>query len=112
MSKVRTPATLLSFSRSRTHISRSIGQVAFRSFFSITPTLIQHPAAAPAQPQPAFSLIFDENPLTDFVELPEEAVRGGLVYAKILEGVVRGAMEMASRGPLAGCRLLFSLRLN
>ncbi|KWU44617.1 transport protein particle complex subunit [Rhodotorula sp. JG-1b] len=71
-----------------------MSKVAFRSFFSITPTLIQHPAAAPAQPQPAFSLIFDENPLTDFVELPEEAVRGGLVYAKILEGVVRGAMEM------------------
>ncbi|TKA51554.1 hypothetical protein B0A53_05235 [Rhodotorula sp. CCFEE 5036] len=73
-----------------------MSKVAFRSFFSITPTLVQHPAASPAQPQPAFSLIFDENPLTDFVELPEEAVRGGLVYAKILEGVVRGAMEMAS----------------
>ncbi|GAA5968952.1 hypothetical protein JCM8115_002162 [Rhodotorula mucilaginosa] len=71
-----------------------MSKVAFRSFFSITPTLVQHPAASPAQPQPAFSLIFDENPLTDFVELPEEAVRGGLVYAKILEGVVRGAMEM------------------
>lgn len=89
-----------------------IGQVAFRSFFSITPTLVQHPAASPAQPQPAFSLIFDENPLTDFVELPEEAVRGGLVYAKILEGVVRGAMEMASLSPFAGRRLLFSPRLN
>lgn len=38
--------------------------------------------------------MFDENPLTDFVELPEEAVEGGLVYAKVLEGVVRGAMEM------------------
>ncbi|GAA5878087.1 hypothetical protein JCM3774_006479 [Rhodotorula dairenensis] len=71
-----------------------MSKVAFRTFFSITPTLVQHPAAPPSQPQPAFSLIFDENPLTDFVELPEEAVRGGLVYAKILEGVVRGAMEM------------------
>ncbi|KAL7337682.1 transport protein particle complex subunit [Rhodotorula toruloides] len=69
-------------------------QVAFRSFLSITPTLVHHPAQPPSQPQPAFSLIFDENPLTDFVELPEEAVEGGLVYAKILEGVIRGAMEM------------------
>ncbi|POY76044.1 hypothetical protein BMF94_0767 [Rhodotorula taiwanensis] len=71
-----------------------MAKVAFRSFLSITPTLVQHPAAAPSQPQPAFSLVFDENPLTDFVELPEEAVKGGLVYCKILEGVVRGAMEM------------------
>lgn len=55
---------------------------------------MQHPAAPPAQPQPAFSLIFEENPFTEFVELPEEAVQGGLVYCKILEGVVRGALEM------------------
>lgn len=78
---------------------RPLAQVAFRSFLSITPTLVQHPAAAPSQPQPAFSLVFDENPLTDFVELPEEAVKGGLVYCKILEGVVRGAMEMVSADP-------------
>ena len=38
--------------------------------------------------------MFDENPLTDFVELPDEAVQGGLSYIKILEGVVRGALEM------------------
>lgn len=75
-------------------------QVAFRSFLSITPTLVHHPAQPPSQPQPAFSLIFDENPLTDFVELPEEAVEGGLVYAKILEGVIRGAMGMVSLAEL------------
>lgn len=68
-------------------------QVAFRSLLAITPTLVQHPVS-PTQPKPAFSLIFDENPLTDFVELPEEAVEGGLVYAKVLEGVIRGALEM------------------
>lgn len=71
-------------------------QVAFRSLLSITPALVQHPVS-PTQPQPAFSLIFDENPLTDFVELPEEAVEGGLSYAKVLEGVIRGALEMVSR---------------
>lgn len=32
--------------------------------------------------------------MTEFVELPEEAIQGGLVYCKILEGVVRGALEM------------------
>lgn len=47
--------------------------------------------------------MFDENPLTDFVELPDEALEGGLVYAKILEGVIRGAMEMVRRSfPLLG----------
>ncbi|KAG0665442.1 transport protein particle 22 kDa subunit [Rhodotorula mucilaginosa] len=66
-----------------------MSKVAFRSFFSITPTLVQHPAASPAQPQPAFSLIFDENPLTDFVELPEEAVQTS-VDAKIVSDVLRG----------------------
>jgi len=39
-----------------------------------------------------FSLIFDDNPLADFVELPEEA--GDLYYSNILCGVLRGALEM------------------
>lgn len=112
MSKVRW-LPCCSFSHGRTHLPRCVEQVAFRSFFSITPTLVQHPAASPAQPQPAFSLIFDENPLTDFVELPEEAVRGGLVYAKILEGVVRGAMEMVCGRRILGAGLFtFSPWLN
>ncbi|CEQ39275.1 SPOSA6832_00792, partial [Sporobolomyces salmonicolor] len=75
-------------------VGEVMSKVAFRSLLSVTPTLIQHPASPPTQPQPAFSLLFDDNPLTDFVELPEEAVEGGLVYAKILEGVIRGALEM------------------
>ncbi|TNY17130.1 transport protein particle complex subunit [Rhodotorula diobovata] len=75
-------------------VGEVMSKVAFRSLLSVTPTLVQHPPAPPAQPQPAFSLVFDDNPLTDFVELPEEALAGGLVYAKVLEGVVRGALEM------------------
>ncbi|GAA5864655.1 hypothetical protein JCM1840_002192 [Sporobolomyces johnsonii] len=75
-------------------VGEVMSKVAFRSLLSVTPTLVQHPASPPTQPQPAFSLVFDDNPLTDFVELPEEAVEGGLVYAKILEGVIRGALEM------------------
>lgn len=41
-----------------------------------------------------FSLILDENPLNDFVELPD-SVRG-LKYSNILCGVIRGALEMVS----------------
>lgn len=70
-----------------------VSKVAFKSFLSITPTLVHHPVSA-TSPTPAFSLIFDENPLVDFVELPEEAVEGGLCYGKVLEGVLRGALEM------------------
>eukprot|EP00127_Corallochytrium_limacisporum_P000737 Clim_evm23s25 gene=Clim_evmTU23s25 len=39
-----------------------------------------------------FSLILEENPLTEFVELPEEYK--GLLYSNVLAGVVRGALEM------------------
>jgi len=40
-----------------------------------------------------FSLIIDDNPLTDFVELPEQ-YRATLSYSNILCGVIRGALEM------------------
>jgi hypothetical protein len=39
-----------------------------------------------------FSLILDQNPLTDFVELPED--HPNLLYSNILCGVIRGALEM------------------
>ncbi|CAE6400709.1 unnamed protein product [Rhizoctonia solani] len=43
---------------------------------------------------PTFNLVLDENPLADFVELPEEALQGGLWFSNILCGVLRGALEM------------------
>ena len=39
-----------------------------------------------------FSLILDQNPLTDFVELPEE--HPNLLYSNLICGVIRGALEM------------------
>jgi hypothetical protein len=41
-----------------------------------------------------FVLTFDENPLAEFVELPEEALEGGLWFSNVLCGVLRGALEM------------------
>lgn len=41
-----------------------------------------------------FSLILDENPLTEFVELPENC--SNLQYCNILCGVIRGALEMVT----------------
>ena len=47
-----------------------------------------------AASNPSFVLTFDENPLAEFVELPEEALEGGLWYSNVLCGVLRGALEM------------------
>jgi hypothetical protein len=45
-------------------------------------------------PQPYFTLTLDENPLAEFVELPEDAIEGGLWFSNVLCGVLRGALEM------------------
>jgi trafficking protein particle complex subunit 3 len=42
----------------------------------------------------SFSLILDENPLADFVELPEDGPFDKLWYSNVLCGVLRGALEM------------------
>ncbi len=39
-----------------------------------------------------FSIILEDNPLTEFVELPENCAN--LWYSNILCGVIRGALEM------------------
>lgn len=39
------------------------------------------------------SIILDENPLAEFVELPEQFA-GKLSYSIIICGVIRGALEM------------------
>lgn len=41
-----------------------------------------------------FSLILDENPMIEFVELPEHMVKGGLQYSSVIVGLIRGALEM------------------
>jgi trafficking protein particle complex subunit 3 len=40
--------------------------------------------------------VFDENPLADFVELPDDGrAQDELWFSNILVGVLRGALEMA-----------------
>ncbi|KAG1058581.1 hypothetical protein G6F42_028614 [Rhizopus arrhizus] len=58
-------------------------------FLNITPTVTNW-----SSDNKEFSLVFDENPLTDFVELPDEALEGGLWYSNVYCGVLRGALEM------------------
>lgn len=85
-------------------ITRSL-QVGFKSFLNISPTVTHgaptavatSPTGAAAQSAAAgstFILTLDENPLAEFVELPEEALEGGLWFSNVLCGVIRGALEM------------------
>lgn len=102
------------------HISSTSRQIAFKAFLNITPTLLFPSTQGPIR---EFSLVFDENPLTEFVELPEDALpssainqqqqastgrpgeqpREGLWYSNVLCGVVRGALEMVSLLTITRC---------
>jgi hypothetical protein len=74
---------------------------------NITPT-VSHTVPAPSSPTAksqytstnaagaSFSLVFDENPLSDFVELPDEALENGLWFSNVLCGVLRGSLEMVN----------------
>ncbi|CCA73165.1 probable BET3-involved in targeting and fusion of ER to golgi transport vesicles [Serendipita indica DSM 11827] len=113
-------------------VGEVVAKVGFKSFLNITPSVVHHPApgsgtgtAQPAGATPRSSLLpsqnaaiqaqthsapgaffvltLDENPLAEFVELPESALptvgadstpTGGLWYSNILCGVLRGALEM------------------
>ena len=67
-------------------------------FLNITPTVTNISTDGKE-----FSLVLDENPLTEFVELPSKAEAeslglnlDGLWYSNVLCGVIRGALEMVS----------------
>jgi hypothetical protein len=82
-------------------------KVGFKSFLNITPTVTHSGAPPPSSrstsaaqqsgvPGSSFNLTLDENPLAEFVELPDEALEGGLWFSNVLCGVLRGALEMVS----------------
>jgi len=83
-------------------VGEVIAKVGFKMFLNIVPTVSHSVAPAStanankqAQNQlPTFGLILDENPLADFVELPEDAMEGQLWFSNVLCGVLRGALEM------------------
>src|ERR1700760_4166248 len=59
-------------------------------FLNITPTVTNWTSDGKQ-----FSLVFEENPLADFVELPDDGrAQDELWYSNILCGVIRGALEM------------------
>ncbi|KAK8148589.1 transport protein particle 22 kDa subunit [Beauveria asiatica] len=67
-----------------------ISRVGFKIFLNITPQVTNWTAD-----NNQFSLVFDENPFADFVELPDDGrAQDELWYSNILCGVLRGALEM------------------
>lgn len=65
-------------------------QIGFKIFLNVTPTVTNWTAD-----NKSFSLLFDENPLADFVELPDDGrAQDELWFSNILCGVLRGALEM------------------
>jgi len=71
-------------------VAEMISKVGFKIFLNITPTITNW-----TSDNKQFSLVFEENPLADFVELPDDGrAQDDLWYSNILCGVLRGALEM------------------
>lgn len=68
--------------------SEVISKCAFKIFLNMTPHVTNW-----SNSKNSFSLVFDENHLSDFVELPMDASKE-LWYSNILCGVLKGALEM------------------
>lgn len=68
--------------------SEVISKIAFKIFLNITPLIDNWNSN-----KDTFSLILVENPLAEFVELPQDA-RKQLWYSNIICGVLKGALEM------------------
>ncbi|GJQ13260.1 hypothetical protein GpartN1_g5051.t1 [Galdieria partita] len=65
-----------------------ISRVAFKMFLGIRATVSNWNSE-----YNSCSIVFDENPLAEYVELPPEYTHS-LLYSNILCGVIRGALEM------------------
>ncbi|KAK6169988.1 trafficking protein particle complex subunit 3 [Patella vulgata] len=64
-----------------------ISKVAFKMYLGITPVISNW---SPSGDE--FSLLIENNPLIDFVELPDG--HNALNYSNLLTGVLKGALEM------------------
>jgi len=69
--------------------AESIAKVGFKMFLGVNANIGNW-----NKDQTEYSIIFDENPLNDFVELPEAIKQKRLYYSNIICGVIRGALEM------------------
>jgi hypothetical protein len=66
-----------------------LAKQAFKMFLGIQPTITNWNATFDE-----FSLVLDPNPLTEFVELPDDGSLDTLCYSQMICGAIRGALEM------------------
>lgn len=78
------------------YLLNSHEQVGFKMFLGVTASVTNWDTEGTT-----CSLILEDNPLVDFVELPDTCQ--GLHYCNILSGIVRGALEMVSFLPSINC---------
>ncbi|KAF2074348.1 hypothetical protein CYY_004324 [Polysphondylium violaceum] len=71
-----------------TETAEVIAKVGFKMFLGVTCQVTDWDTE-----KKEFHLIIDDNPLSDFVELPDH-LKHKLYYSNILCGVIRGALEM------------------
>eukprot|EP01094_Clydonella_sp_ATCC50884_P003653 TRINITY_DN1278_c1_g1_i6.p1 TRINITY_DN1278_c1_g1~~TRINITY_DN1278_c1_g1_i6.p1 ORF type:complete len:188 (+),score=53.61 TRINITY_DN1278_c1_g1_i6:106-669(+) len=64
-----------------------IAKVGFKMFLNVIATVGNWSG------DKEYSLLFDENPLAEFVELPRDDATKALFYSNLLCGVLRGALE-------------------
>jgi len=80
-------------------------QIGFKIFLNITPTVANW-----TNDNKQFSLIFEENPLADFVELPDDGrAQDELWYSNVLCGILRGALEMVRQFHFSPCPYSLSI---
>ncbi|MCJ1259713.1 transport protein particle 22 kDa subunit [Lignoscripta atroalba] len=70
--------------------AETISKIGFKIFLNITPIVANWTSDSKQ-----FSLVFEENPFADFVELPDDGrAQDELWYSNIFCGILRGALEM------------------
>ena len=74
-----------------------ISAVAFKMFLNCCPRVMEIEGN-----EKEFGLVFTGEgeatlPIYEFVHLPDEFVKEGLIYANILPGLIKGALEMVSK---------------
>lgn len=69
--------------------SEVISKCAFKIFLDIVPRITNW-----SQDKKSFSLIIEDNPLSQFVEIPRGKENEPLWYSNVLCGVLKGALEM------------------
>lgn len=74
-----------------------VAKVAFKMFLGV-PALV----GSWSSDRRTFSLVFTDNPLAEFTELPEKW--GGVWYSNVLCGVIKGALEMVGLQSFGGLR--------